>query len=766
MVKSNSNNPVVKKEELIDILYQKNIEDDMTMTQLISKKDISNIIDANIELDDKNDGIECFEELLKNELMKKVPNHVDVIHLLKNSYFNKTYYFKIDDNRYIYFYLEQGKEEDFIEQIDYILNNNLNEGKNNNFLKYLKSQYVKQLEFDKALNNNKSIDDKFKEYDCIKVICENSHYNDIGIKDIAKCREFLDYHEKNHKYLTIEEQILLRLIILYGIKNVYLNNSDYYKKVYIEIIDYAIKNINDYILFIKENMFNIKNEYKYSFNNEYRINILQKFLPIFLPNKEWWEIPDYEHTDKKGNIPFIFLLRYINFDYYVSNMELEDKKFEESIKKFENAIKVKKMEEKKEIFKTYEFEAAIKQFKEEIIIFENAIEDKKFEEIKNIFEKAKKAFEAKEFEESLKQFKEAIIIFENAIEVKQFEEAKKIYEMNLPLFSFFKEESENSKEKWFMIAKLLFDININPLLLLGSDNSFSYSYDVIDKIYIDPQIKRNIKVMLKFYMSCYYYFKHFKDIENANKVYEFLLYFRRGYDIDDFIIKCKYIKMAEDICNLKIDNDKKNDNDKKIDEAVEFINNKITEMNIINKFDIDDVKELYPHIKFDNLDQRVKTYIATGDKIINTFDNDKSTKFDYSSAVIEWSKAVELEINNKFISKISKYKYDIEKYSRQINPNKDGNFVLDTKNATIGLFYAIKKYKLQDHLYDEYFKKLYTFDKETYNELCQYIRDICETRNDSAHKEKPINVVTATECKDKILKVNKILEILSELEKR
>lgn len=335
----------------------------------------------------------------------------------------------------------------------------------------------------------------------------------------------------------------------------------------------------------------------------------------------------------------------------------------------------------------------------------------------------------------------------------KFEEAKKIYEMDLRLFNYFK----NPKCKALhMINDVLVDTDSASFEELALHD---FSYDYIDKINMDSLTSRTVKVMLNFYISCYYYFKHFKDNENANKAYEFLLYFKKGYGIEDFFIKYRYIKMAENICELK------NDDVDKIDEAVDLINNKIAEMKIISTFDIEDVVKSYPYIKFENLDDKVKTYIATGDKIINTFDNDRSTEFDYSSAVIEWSKAVELEINNKFISQIAKYKYDIEKYSRQKNPDKNRDFVLDTKNATIGIYNAIRKYRLQDYLYDEYFSKLYTFEKNTYNELCQYIRDIWETRNDSAHKEKSINVVTATECKNKILKVNKILEILSKLEK-
>jgi hypothetical protein len=46
------------------------------------------------------------------------------------------------------------------------------------------------------------------------------------------------------------------------------------------------------------------------------------------------------------------------------------------------------------------------------------------------------------------------------------------------------------------------------------------------------------------------------------------------------------------------------------------------------------------------------------------------------------------------------------------------------------------------------------------------MRDIHDTRNNSAHKEKSIEYKKAEECKEKILKSNMILEILSKLEEK
>ena len=71
-----------------------------------------------------------------------------------------------------------------------------------------------------------------------------------------------------------------------------------------------------------------------------------------------------------------------------------------------------------------------------------------------------------------------------------------------------------------------------------------------------------------------------------------------------------------------------------------------------------------------------------------------------------------------------------------------------------------------NYLYEKHFSKYYKLDEETYKKLCQYLKTISKPRNDSAHKGKTIDKSTAMECKEKILASEKILEILSKLEKR
>ncbi len=650
-----SYNLVVTKEKLIDILYKKNNNEKKKIdsSKQITKNDISNIIDIIVEEEDKNDEVYCFYDVsVWNDQLRQIHMEANL-----SDGFKKMFFFKVDDK---YIYIEPIEQESDIKQIDYILNNNLNKGKKDNWLREKRFKYIDI--YNKIKEQNKSIDVKLKEYDCIKVICDNDKYNNIGIEDIEKSINFLRENQK-HNYLTIEEQILLRLIILYGIRNIYLNNTDYYKEQYVETIDNVMQNLENYILFIKENVDSLKDEYKYSFNLFEFLH--EKIIDVkmlcrddktgFLYNKniviDIEKISLYNRWSLNYINTFLILLRYIryiSFDYFVS--------------------------------------------------------------------------------------------------IGDFAKAKNIFEKDLDLFKYFKNNNYTVED---MINELLDNTDNTPL-----------------------KFKRNIKVILKFYISCYYYLKYFKDNENADKVSEFLLYFKNGYDIEDFIIKCKYIKMSENFNDIKLDNI---NNIEEVDKAINEISEKITEMKLVNKFDIDDITKIYNNIDFNGFNpenrEKIKRYIATGDKIMNTFNNGKNENFDYSSAVIEWSKAVELEINEKLISTLTEEdKYNIETYSREINSNnkyrKSHPFILNLNDTTIGTFDAIKKYGLQDYLYNEYFSKSYTFNKATYNNLCIYLIEIAETRNNSAHKDNPINIVTASECKDKILASAKILEILSKLEKR
>ena len=142
---------------------------------------------------------------------------------------------------------------------------------------------------------------------------------------------------------------------------------------------------------------------------------------------------------------------------------------------------------------------------------------------------------------------------------------------------------------------------------------------------------------------------------------------------------------------------------------------------------------------------------------------DDKNNIDYSSAVIEWCKAVELETYYKLTSKI-------KRYEDEINRELDGKTF--EFRSTIGVFNTIEKIQMRDgrtmrqFLFDEYYSKFYEWNLEKYNDLIDNILKIYETRNNSAHKDRSINFKDAKCCQSIILSAEKILEILSKLEKK
>ena len=679
----NDYNPVVTKDELIDILYE-------NFQNLITKVDLERIMDDIIKLEDENSKIYSItKELILLYIIKSEEfNHnIETFDkVVASKEFKIIYYFKIEDNMYIYFYSKPNieKDLDYLDQIDYILKNNLNNGINDDELKNRQAIYSKKLN---NLRKNEPLNVKFKEYDYIQVICENRNYNDIEVKDIRKCADFLRYHEE-YKFLTIEEQILLRLIILLGIENIYLNYTEYYQEQCKEkIIDLnqIIEKINDYILFIQENMNNIEEKTLYSFNYLYHLNLKEYCSRIFVHLKNdysVWNRPTSLY--KKVDNEFISFLRYISFDYYVSN--------------------------------------------------------KKFEEASEIFEKELPLF--KYLKDSSYKSEHMIIELIGIV-------LEKKYKYN---------EDEMHKQK-----KLVDDI------LSSGDKTLLYNY--FYKLNIMSTTRKNIKVLLKFYIDCYYYFMHFKNQENANKLYEFLLYFKDGYGIEDFIFKCRYIKMVEELNGYKIDN---TDNIEDVDTAINKLEKIIDDMKLVNQFDINDVENIYNNIKFNNFKKEnrefIKRCIATGDKIMNTFN---TIDIDFSNVVVEWSKAVETAIDEKlFCEEIISYadKLKIEEDFKRIN--SELHFKLKRqKYITVGIFNDMENYtngnhNLSKYLYDRYFSRYYKLDEETYKKLREYLKKISEHRNESAHKGKTIDKSIALDCKEKILASKKILEILSKLEEK
>ena len=232
--------------------------------------------------------------------------------------------------------------------------------------------------------------------------------------------------------------------------------------------------------------------------------------------------------------------------------------------------------------------------------------------------------------------------------------------------------------------------------------------------------------------------------------------------------------MLEVINGKKIDNV---DNIEEVNMAINEVEKIIEDMNLVNQFDIDDVENNYNNILFSNFKkenrENIKKYIATGDKIMNTF---SAIDIDFSNVVVEWSKAVETEMDEKLFANeiISRNDKDLieQNFKRTDYTGKEVHFRLKkTRYITVGIFNDMENYtngnqNLLNYLYERYFSRYYKLDEETYNNLCQYLKTISKPRNESAHKGKTINKDTAMECKEKILASEKILEILSKLEKR
>lgn len=651
--------PVVTKNELIDILYEKNIDKD-TKSSSLTKDEINSAIDIIVENEDKNNEIYSFFDVsLWDNFLHKILMEKNI-----SKDFGNLRFFNVNTDKYIF--LKPIENENDIKILDYILNQNLNEGKKDNCLRKKRKEYIDI--FMKKREQNKTIEEKFREYDCIKVICDNEKYNNIGISDFKKCLEFLKEHE-DHNYLSVDDQIMLKLIILYGIRNIYLNTTEYYQYPHREDLNDVMKNLGDYISYILQNNQNVKDEFILSLNDEYSFN-LYEFL----------------HNENKD----------IDMSVYEDGF-LTTKNIVVSLDK-------------------------ISLYNGWSLLYFNSF--------------------------SILVRYLTYINFDYYISENNYDEAKKIYETDLDLFKYFKNQKYNIEDM------------INEVKLNTNDST--------------SKCKRNIKVILKFYISCYYYFKHFKDETNADKVYEFLLYFKDGYNIEDFILKCRYIKMAEEL-----NGNKTNDinNIEEVNNAINKLNERISSMNLVNQFDIDDVVDMYNNIKFKNFNDanrdKVKKYIATGDKIMNTFN---AIDIDFSSAVIEWSKAVETEIDEKlFSNEIISYKdkEEIErKFIKTDFKGRELHFRLKRQqDITVGIFndmenYLYKNINLSKYLYDKYFSQYYDLDAETYEKLCEYLKAISTPRNESAHKNNTINKKSASDCKDKILASEKILEILSKLEKK
>ena len=369
-----------------------------------------------------------------------------------------------------------------------------------------------------------------------------------------------------------------------------------------------------------------------------------------------------------------------------------------------------------------------------------------------------------------------LIYFEYLIDNKKYEEARKyINENQIYLYSYFDNylniiDKCKESDKEISVDKMISKISENFIEDVVGDYKMS-KYDTtfceatINDILSDNDYKNYfVTPVLPFIINYLYLLKAENKEEQVNCLYSFLKIFERGFGIENFFVKFEYELVVSKLTKLKnekflnIDNVDENTD---MDNIIEELEKNTDKANLIEKHDIDKVKTMYPYINFKNLNDKVKEYIATGDTIMLIFDD--KNNIDYSSAVIEWCKAVELETYYKLTSKI-------KRYEDEINRELDGKTF--EFRSTIGVFNTIEKIQMRDgrtmrqFLFDEYYSKIYEWNLEKYNDLIDNILKIYETRNNSAHKDISINFKDAKCCQSIILSAEKILEILSKLEKK
>lgn len=199
------------------------------------------------------------------------------------------------------------------------------------------------------------------------------------------------------------------------------------------------------------------------------------------------------------------------------------------------------------------------------------------------------------------------------------------------------------------------------------------------------------------------------------------------------------------------------------EKLVEFHNSIKTDF---NKSKIEKTKIKYSNINFDNLDPAIPNLILSGDNIYEETFKEFGSDWDYSPVMLQWCRAVELELRKKFYRYLNNdsAKQDISNKSMN-SGNYSGKLMVD---SMLGFYGAMKKYGMVEYIFNKYIKPRYkNININTFNQLIDYITKTNFYRHNSAHS-KPIidmNKKTADECKEYITNSKKILEILSHLER-
>lgn len=195
----------------------------------------------------------------------------------------------------------------------------------------------------------------------------------------------------------------------------------------------------------------------------------------------------------------------------------------------------------------------------------------------------------------------------------------------------------------------------------------------------------------------------------------------------------------------------------------------------IRSYTTDDniTKRRYPNINFDNLSEDTLKYLTNGDKFYEYVNN--ANIDDYSAVILQWCCAVELELRNKIYKCINnkEIKTDITRKSLNSNyyiSNKEikENFKSLTVNDMMGFYGAMKKFEIEEYVFNNYISKNYkSFNLDLFKKIIEYVTVINGYRDESAHSIVSIKLDkrAADKCKEYIVASKKILEILSGLER-
>ena len=144
------------------------------------------------------------------------------------------------------------------------------------------------------------------------------------------------------------------------------------------------------------------------------------------------------------------------------------------------------------------------------------------------------------------------------LSIEKYPEAQNLLENNsLILFGNIENIFEVSDKLGISLIDWFFEEFLVDYNLIKND-----LFEIVDKIELNGNLEANdiekevrvlrITPILKFLISYYYYLRFFNK-EKSEKLYSILLLFENGFEIEDFINKCHYEKMVEEMEKYRSD---------------------------------------------------------------------------------------------------------------------------------------------------------------------------------------------------------------------